>query len=105
MSATSRNRLLEPGELEACLAALPSWSCAQGRLLRSYRFDDFRQAFAFMTRCALEAERLDHHPDWSNAYGRVEVELRSHQLGGVSVACAALARVMEACAAQLGGAD
>ena len=59
----------------AALADLPEWTAAHGRdaITRSFRFKDFNAAFGFMTRVALRAEKLDHHPEWSNVYDRVEV--------------------------------
>ncbi|HEX2575025.1 MAG TPA: 4a-hydroxytetrahydrobiopterin dehydratase [Aquihabitans sp.] len=60
------------------------WELQQGRLHRELRFDDFAQAFAFMTRVAAEAERLDHHPDWSNSWNTVAIDLVSHDAGGLT---------------------
>ena len=79
----SRKPLSEAEILER-LAALPGWELAGGRLRRELRFSDFSQAFAFMTRVALLAEKRDHHPDWSNVYNRVTVELWTHDAGGVT---------------------
>lgn len=87
------------------LDSLPGWAEAAGRdaLVRGYRFKDFADAFAFMTRCALAADRMDHHPEWTNVYNRVEVTLATHEAGGVTERDIALARVMDAAAAALGG--
>lgn len=63
---------------------IPRWSLADGRLRREWRFPDFSRAFAFMTRVALLAEKADHHPDWSNGYGRVTIELVTHDAGGLT---------------------
>ena len=76
-------RLL-PDEIEQCLAALPGWELRNGRLYRQFRFADFSSAFSFMTRTALRAEQLDHHPDWHNVYNRVDVELLTHDVGGLT---------------------
>jgi 4a-hydroxytetrahydrobiopterin dehydratase len=66
-------------------AAPPGWEMVDGpKLRREFHFDDFVEAFGFMTRCALVAERMDHHPNWSNVYSTVIVELWSHDVGGVS---------------------
>jgi 4a-hydroxytetrahydrobiopterin dehydratase len=60
------------------------WSSVDGRLHRELTFDDFGAAFAFMTRVALAAEKLDHHPDWSNSWNRVVIDLMSHDAGQVT---------------------
>lgn len=85
---------------EAALARLEGWSAAPGRdaLIKSYRFKDFEAAFGFMTRVALAAERLDHHPEWSNIYNRVDVALTTHSAGGVTGRDVELARAMDAAA-------
>ena len=64
-------------------------------LERDYRFPDFAAAFAWMTRVALAAERLDHHPDWSNSYDRVHVRLTTHAARGLTERDLVLARIME----------
>lgn len=89
----------------AALAELPAWREAEGgrdAIVRSFRFADFNAAFAFMTRAALRAEQLDHHPEWSNVYDRVEVLLATHDADGVTALDLALARFMDEAAAQLG---
>lgn len=88
------NRLLEGESLADRLEALEGWSVADGHLYKEFRFPSFATAFAFMTRSAFDAERLNHHPNWSNVYNRVEVELWSHDLGGISEVCVALADAM-----------
>lgn len=82
MARPSRQRI----ELAKALAMLPAWSAVDGceAITRTFAFPDFIQAFAFMTRCALVAEKLDHHPEWRNVYGKVEVVLRTHDVGGVT---------------------
>lgn len=89
---------LSRSEIDAALAALPGWEHRGDRLHREFRFADFRAAFAFMTAVAEVAERMQHHPDWSNSYGRVAVELTTHDAGGVTAADLELARAMEECA-------
>jgi len=59
----------------------PGWDVVDGKLHRDLEFADFAAAFAFMTRVAVEAERLDHHPDWSNSYNKVAIDLLSHDVG------------------------
>ncbi len=73
-------------EREWALAALPEWSLRDDKLaiVRRFKFADFSQAFAFMTRVALIAEKRDHHPEWANVYNRVEITLTTHDAGGLS---------------------
>ncbi|MFM7273500.1 MAG: 4a-hydroxytetrahydrobiopterin dehydratase [Gammaproteobacteria bacterium] len=77
------------------LGALPGWEIADGKLLREFRFRDFPEAFAFMTRSAFRAEQLDHHPDWFNVYNRVRVTLWTHDVGGLTELDFALAEAMQ----------
>ena len=68
------------------LKRLPAWQEIAGRdaIHRAFKFSDFSQAFAFMTRVALLAEKMDHHPEWFNVYNRVEITLSTHDAGGLS---------------------
>lgn len=79
------------------LAARPGWQLSDdGRALtRQFKFADFREAFAFMTRVALAAERADHHPEWSNVYNRVDIRLTTHDAGGLTERDFALAAVAD----------
>ncbi|MEQ1648242.1 MAG: 4a-hydroxytetrahydrobiopterin dehydratase [Hyphomicrobiaceae bacterium] len=79
------------------LASLPGWTRVSGRdaISRSYKFADFNAAFAFMTRVALRAEQINHHPEWFNVYNRVDVTLVTHDAGGVTALDMALARTMD----------
>ncbi|MDX2238730.1 MAG: 4a-hydroxytetrahydrobiopterin dehydratase [Hyphomonadaceae bacterium] len=79
------------------LAALPGWAQVPGReaIAKTFRFADFKAAFAFMTRSALKAEQMDHHPEWFNVYNRVEVTLATHDAGGITALDVALARYMD----------
>ena len=85
---------------EAALAGLDGWRAAEGRdaLVKSFRFKDFNAAFGFMTRVALLAEKMDHHPEWSNVYNRVDVLLATHEAGGVTERDVEMARFMDAAA-------
>lgn len=86
------------GEARAeALQALQGWSEVQGRdaITRKFVFQDFNQAFGFMTRAALIAERMDHHPEWFNVYKTVEVTLATHDAGGVTERDIQLAEAME----------
>ena len=85
---------------EAARAALPTelpeWKVDGEHLKRTFRFADFSQAFAFMTRVALLAETQDHHPEWFNVYNRVEIALTTHDAGGLSARDLTLARAIDA---------
>lgn len=83
------------------LAALPDWQPVDGRdaIHRTFTFKDFSEAFGFMARVALEAEKSDHHPEWSNVYKTVAVTLSTHDAGGLTEKDIALARAMDAIAA------
>jgi len=63
---------------------LPEWQVLDDRLARTFTFNDFAAAFAFMTKCAEVAESMDHHPEWSNVYNRVTIELTTHDVGGLT---------------------
>ncbi len=71
------------------------WSVDQGKLHKAFKFGDFTEAFAFMTRCALAAEKAGHHPEWFNVYNKVVVDLSSHDVEGISERDFALAEAME----------
>ncbi len=75
---------------------LPDWQLAEEHLQRTFRFADFSQAFAFMTRVALLAEKHDHHPEWSNVWNRVEIRLTTHDAGGLSERDVTMARAIDA---------
>ena len=75
---------LSEAEMSAELAKLPGWSIAQGKLHRVFEFADFRQAFGFMTAVALAAEAMNHHPDWSNVWNKVTIDLNTHSAGGIT---------------------
>ncbi|HUJ42647.1 MAG TPA: 4a-hydroxytetrahydrobiopterin dehydratase [Opitutaceae bacterium] len=72
---------LTPPEIQQELAALPGWAHEGGALLKAFTFENFREAFSFMTRVALEAEARDHHPEWTNVYNRVTIRLSTHSAG------------------------
>ena len=77
---------LTDAERTAALAALPAWSLREDGLAitRTFRFADFAEAFGFMTRVAILAEKADHHPEWFNVYNRVAITLTTHDAGGLS---------------------
>lgn len=78
------HRKLSEQEVGAKLAGLPTWKVREGRLHREFEFAGFVEAFGFMSRVALLAEKMDHHPDWSNVYNRVVIDLSTHDVGGLS---------------------
>jgi 4a-hydroxytetrahydrobiopterin dehydratase len=89
---------------KSALKSLPGWKEVEGReaIGRTFVFKDFNEAFGFMSRAALVAEKSDHHPEWRNVYKTVEVVLATHDAGGVTARDVALAKAMNAIAAQLG---
>jgi 4a-hydroxytetrahydrobiopterin dehydratase len=89
---------------KAALKGLSGWSEVVGReaIQRTFGFKDFNEAFGFMTRAALVAEKSDHHPEWRNVYKTVEVVLATHDAGGVTARDIELAQAMNAIAKQLG---
>ena len=98
----TRPRRLDPDEVAAALAGLPGWREAEGALRRRYAFKDFGEAFAFMTRCALMAEKVDHHPDWRNVWSRVDVALTTHDANGITALDVEMAKAMDALAGPAG---
>jgi 4a-hydroxytetrahydrobiopterin dehydratase len=93
----SEVRKLSEEEIRARLADVPGWSVANGKLHRDFRFPDFVAAFGFMTSVALVAESRNHHPEWSNVYNRVVIDLSTHDVDGLSVADFELAIAISAC--------
>lgn len=85
-------RKLSEIEIEKEVAELEGWKFVTGKLNRIFQFQNFIQAFGFMTRVALEAEKMNHHPEWFNVYNRVEISLVTHDLNGVSTYDMKLAR-------------
>ncbi len=89
---------LTEAEVTARLAALPGWELVAGKLQKTFTFGSFVEAFGFMTRVALVAEALGHHPEWSNVYNRVTIVLTTHDVGGISPLDFTLAEKIEALA-------
>lgn len=88
-------RVATDEELTTALQELPGWKIVDGKLHKRLKFGSFAQAIGWMVAVAIYADRLDHHPDWSNSYNRVEVFLITHDLGSLSTLDLALARKME----------
>ncbi len=89
---------LTDAETAALIAELPGWTLREDgkAIVRQFRFKDFNQAFGFMTRVALYADKADHHPEWFNVYNRVEMTLTTHDADGLSQRDVAMARAIEA---------
>jgi 4a-hydroxytetrahydrobiopterin dehydratase len=96
MAGPSRPERLSDAEIEQALEGVPGWVVRGGKLHREFRFRNFNQAFGFMTRAALHAEAMDHHPEWSNVYATVVVDLVTHSADGITNLDFALAKKMNA---------
>ena len=92
---------LDAGAIAEALKDLPDWTARDdgNAITKSFKFKNFRQAFAFMTEAALTAEKMNHHPEWFNVYNSVEVTLTTHDSGGVTELDLKLAEAMETAAA------
>ena len=91
----SERRKLTDSEINKELAGLPGWELENGKLHKTFQFDSFVDAFGFMTKVAIAAEKLNHHPEWFNVYNKVTVDLTTHDLGGISTFDFELATTME----------
>jgi 4a-hydroxytetrahydrobiopterin dehydratase len=91
-----RPERLDDAQIEQALEEVPGWLVRSGKLHREFRFRNFNQAFGFMTRTALYAEVMDHHPEWSNVYATVVVDLVTHSADGITKLDFALAKKMNA---------
>ena len=88
---------LDPNARKAALKELPQWRDVQGRdaIQKRFEFRDFNEAFGFMSRVALLAEKMDHHPEWFNVYKTVDVTLSTHDAGGLSEHDIRMAKAMD----------
>lgn len=95
---------LGAAEIAALMQNVPDWTLSddQKSISISYKFANFRRAFAFMSEMALAAEKFDHHPEWANVYNRVHITLTTHDIGGLSALDDKLARLMDGAAARYG---
>ena len=82
-------------QVEEALDNLPGWSQEGEAIVKSFEFDDFNAAIAFIQRAAGPIDEMDHHPEWTNVYNRVDIRLSSHDVGGVTDRDVQLARVLE----------
>lgn len=81
----TRPEKLDYARIDSELASTPGWELRDGKLYREFKFPDFVQAFGFMARLALVAEKMDHHPEWSNVYSTVSVAMSTHDVQGLSI--------------------
>jgi 4a-hydroxytetrahydrobiopterin dehydratase len=94
----ARDPVLTDAEVAGRMAEHPTWRVLDGRLHRELTFAGFAQAFGFMAQVALAAEKLDHHPDWSNSWNKVVVDITNHASGGLTARCFELAKAVDAAA-------
>jgi 4a-hydroxytetrahydrobiopterin dehydratase len=94
-------KLLPESDLTVALTSLPGWTIHNGKLHRQYTFAGFPQAFGFMATAAPTIEKRDHHPEWSNVYNRVTVDLSTHDAGGITQLDVDLAKLLEGIAQKL----
>ena len=71
-------------QIEKELKDMPGWAIVEGKLRKEFQFDDFNQAFGFMTRAAMYIEKINHHPEWFNVYNKLIVDLTTHDAGGIT---------------------
>lgn len=86
---------LSENELDETVRAMNGWELKDGKLKKSFRFSNFVEAFGFMTRIALEAEKINHHPEWSNVYNTVTINLSTHDAGGITDYDVKLANIID----------
>jgi len=83
-------------EIKEELKQLSEWNIKNDKLHKEFKFDNFNQAFGFMTRAAMEIEKMNHHPEWFNVYNRITIELTTHDAGGITKNDVNLARILNA---------
>jgi 4a-hydroxytetrahydrobiopterin dehydratase len=96
-----KRTLLTEAEILSALESLPEWKTTGNKLHREYRFADFIHAFGFMATAAIAIEKMNHHPEWSNVWNRVSVDLTTHDSGGITSRDIDLAMLLEGLAAKL----
>jgi 4a-hydroxytetrahydrobiopterin dehydratase len=100
MGEREMKKMTKP-EITAAVAKLAGWSVKSGKLHREYKFPDFPHAVGFMTIASLNIEKMNHHPEWSNVYNRVSVDLTTHDAGGITHRDFELAAMLEGIASKL----
>ena len=88
-------RKVDMVEVEEALEDLPGWSVEEGKLNKRFKFDSFAEAMGWMVTVAIYADKINHHPDWTNVYNRVDVSLITHDMGALSTLDLALAQRMQ----------
>lgn len=85
-------------DIDEHLKNLPGWSVVNEKLHKEFQFESFNQAFGFMTRAAMEIEKMNHHPEWFNVYNRISIELTTHDAGGITKNDVNLAKILNSLA-------
>ena len=85
---------LSQADIDEDLKNLPGWSVVNEKLHKDFQFESFNQAFGFMTRAAMEIEKMNHHPEWFNVYNRITVDLTTHDAGGITKNDVDLAKIL-----------
>ena len=85
---------LSQADIDEKLKNLPGWSVVNEKLHKEFQFNDFNQAFGFMTRAAMEIEKMNHHPEWFNVYNKITIELTTHDAGGITENDVNLAKIL-----------
>lgn len=81
-------------DIDEQLKNLPGWSVVNEKLHKEFQFESFNQAFGFMTRAAMEIEKMNHHPEWFNVYNRITIDLTTHDAGGITKNDVSLAKIL-----------
>ncbi len=89
---------LSQTDIDEELKSLPGWSVVNEKLHKEFQFDSFNQAFGFMTRAAMDIEKMNHHPEWFNVYNKITIELTTHDAGGITKNDVALAKILNSLA-------
>jgi 4a-hydroxytetrahydrobiopterin dehydratase len=85
-------------EINEELKSIPGWSVVNEKLHKEFEFDSFNQAFGFMTRAAMEIEKMNHHPEWFNVYNKITIDLMTHDAGGITTNDVNLAKILDSLA-------
>ena len=100
MNSEDEYQKLTDKQIAQQVASLKGWKVIEGKVSKNFEFGNFAQAFGFMTRVALEAEKMNHHPEWFNVYNRVKIDLVTHDVSGISNYDIELARIIDSIASE-----